>query len=105
MVAKSKSAAAPKAVQHCSRDDVGCQIPRAPGSDHNQKLRTLSRAGHAVEELDLAANPGAESFAKHLSRASRIVALLGAGLSASSGLPTFRQSNSSWNGCLPRGLL
>lgn len=37
-----------------------------------------------------------ESFASHLQSSSRILALLGAGLSASSGLPTFRGAGGLW---------
>ncbi|KAF1832237.1 DHS-like NAD/FAD-binding domain-containing protein [Decorospora gaudefroyi] len=36
------------------------------------------------------------SFQQHLSRSTRILALLGAGLSASSGLPTFRGAGGMW---------
>lgn len=37
-----------------------------------------------------------QSFRDHLARSDRIVALLGAGLSASSGLPTFRGAGGLW---------
>ena len=37
-----------------------------------------------------------ESFRKHLESSNRILALLGAGLSASSGLPTFRGAGGIW---------
>lgn len=37
-----------------------------------------------------------ESFATHLKKSRRIMALLGAGLSASSGLPTFRGAGGMW---------
>ena len=37
-----------------------------------------------------------ESFRKHLESSDRILALLGAGLSASSGLPTFRGAGGLW---------
>jgi NAD+-dependent protein deacetylase sirtuin 5 len=37
-----------------------------------------------------------QSFAEHLQRSTRILALLGAGLSASSGLPTFRGAGGIW---------
>ena len=37
-----------------------------------------------------------ESFSNHLKKSRRIVALLGAGLSASSGLPTFRGAGGLW---------
>ncbi|KAF2468478.1 NAD-dependent deacetylase sirtuin-5 [Lindgomyces ingoldianus] len=37
-----------------------------------------------------------ESFQAHLNRSTRILALLGAGLSASSGLPTFRGAGGLW---------
>lgn len=36
------------------------------------------------------------SFQKHLAQSNRIVAILGAGLSASSGLPTFRGADGMW---------
>jgi NAD+-dependent protein deacetylase sirtuin 5 len=36
------------------------------------------------------------SFSEHLQRSKRIMALLGAGLSASSGLPTFRGAGGLW---------
>ncbi|KAH6652415.1 DHS-like NAD/FAD-binding domain-containing protein [Truncatella angustata] len=36
------------------------------------------------------------SFQKHLATSTRIVAILGAGLSASSGLPTFRSADGLW---------
>lgn len=37
-----------------------------------------------------------ESFQRHLAQSTRILALLGAGLSASSGLPTFRGAGGLW---------
>ena len=37
-----------------------------------------------------------ESFQEHLNKSTRILALLGAGLSASSGLPTFRGAGGLW---------
>jgi NAD-dependent SIR2 family protein deacetylase len=37
-----------------------------------------------------------ESFQAHLSQSTRVLALLGAGLSASSGLPTFRGAGGLW---------
>lgn len=37
-----------------------------------------------------------ESFSAHLQSSKRILALLGAGLSASSGLPTFRGADGLW---------
>ena len=39
-----------------------------------------------------------DSFTKHLASSNRILALLGAGLSASSGLPTFRGAGGMWRG-------
>ncbi|KAF2227346.1 NAD-dependent deacetylase sirtuin-5 [Elsinoe ampelina] len=40
--------------------------------------------------------PDLDSFTQHLQSSSRILALLGAGLSASSGLPTFRGAGGLW---------
>lgn len=37
-----------------------------------------------------------QSFSEHLQKSTRILALLGAGLSASSGLPTFRGAGGIW---------
>jgi NAD-dependent deacetylase sirtuin 5 len=37
-----------------------------------------------------------ESFQAHLSKSTKVLALLGAGLSASSGLPTFRGAGGLW---------
>ena len=37
-----------------------------------------------------------ESFKKHLRRSNRVLALCGAGLSAASGLPTFRGAGGLW---------
>lgn len=45
---------------------------------------------HAIPVADL------QSFSSHLKSSTRIVALLGAGLSASSGLPTFRGAGGIW---------
>jgi NAD-dependent deacetylase sirtuin 5 len=45
-----------------------------------------------------------EDFFVHLKASSRIVALLGAGLSAPSGIPVFRGPGSSWRGIPTRDL-
>ncbi|KAK7186433.1 DHS-like NAD/FAD-binding domain-containing protein [Paraphaeosphaeria sporulosa] len=50
---------------------------------------SASRPG-VVPQQDL------ESFQEHLNKSTRILALLGAGLSASSGLPTFRGAGGLW---------
>jgi len=47
-------------------------------------------ATSAIPQADL------ESFSAHLQSSKRILALLGAGLSASSGLPTFRGAGGLW---------
>ena len=49
-----------------------------------------STAGSIVPPEELA------SFQRHLAQSSRIIALLGAGVSASSGLPTFRGAGGLW---------
>ena len=41
------------------------------------------------------------SFSQHLRNSPRIVALIGAGLSTSSGIPTFRGTGSLWRGFSP----
>lgn len=41
------------------------------------------------------------AFSQHLQNSSRIVALVGAGLSTSSGIPTFRGPGSLWRGFNP----
>ena len=47
-------------------------------------------ASHIVDPTDL------RTFTEHLQGSSRILALCGAGLSASSGLPTFRGAGGLW---------
>jgi NAD-dependent deacetylase sirtuin 5 len=56
---------------------------------------TSASASHATASPEL--DPSAvASFRAHLARSKRIVAVIGAGLSASSGLATFRDSNGLW---------
>ncbi|KAF1813418.1 NAD-dependent deacetylase-like protein sirtuin-5 [Eremomyces bilateralis CBS 781.70] len=50
---------------------------------------------HAVGSTSQASQK-IESFAQHLAQSKRVLALLGAGLSASSGLPTFRGAGGLW---------
>jgi len=52
----------------------------------SQHHRTMS----SIPQADL------DSFSAHLTASTRILALLGAGLSASSGLPTFRGAGGYW---------
>ena len=52
--------------------------------------RTMASSATLVPAADL------ESFSAHLKSSDRILALLGAGLSASSGLPTFRGAGGLW---------
>lgn len=49
-----------------------------------------SSSGIAIDAQDLV------SFHTHLKESRRVLALLGAGLSASSGLPTFRGAGGLW---------
>jgi len=44
----------------------------------------------------VATDANLDSFKEHLQKSNRILALLGAGLSASSGLPTFRGAGGLW---------
>ena len=53
-------------------------------------IRMASSAKSSIPAADL------ESFSAHLQSSDRILALLGAGLSASSGLPTFRGAGGLW---------
>ena len=53
-------------------------------------IRMASSAKPSIPIADL------ESFSEHLKSSDRILALLGAGLSASSGLPTFRGAGGLW---------
>lgn len=46
----------------------------------------------------------ATSFRAYLAGSSRILLFLGAGLSAPSGIPTFRGPNTSWRGLAPRDI-
>lgn len=55
-----------------------------------RRMATTAAKPSAVPPKDL------ESFQQHLAKSTRILALLGAGLSASSGLPTFRGAGGLW---------
>jgi NAD-dependent SIR2 family protein deacetylase len=50
------------------------------------------------EEYSWATQADIDSFIKHLNKSKRILALCGAGLSAPSGIPTYRGSGAYWNG-------
>lgn len=54
------------------------------------KSTTHSMSSSTIPQKDL------ESFTNHLQHSRRILALLGAGISASSGLPTFRGAGGLW---------
>lgn len=56
------------------------------------QLRTLS----TDMTLNKVPTKDCESFTEHLQKSTRILALCGAGLSASSGLPTFRGAGGLW---------
>ena len=59
---------------------------------HQLYLRTISTT-MALNEIP---TKDRESFTEHLKASNRILALCGAGLSASSGLPTFRGAGGIW---------
>ena len=61
---------------------------RATALQHHKTHRAMSSS--TIPEADL------ESFSSHLRSSDRILALLGAGLSAASGLPTFRGAGGLW---------
>lgn len=68
------------AITSCLRRSINLNIP----------LRSMSSKPSPVPAEDL------ESFKQHLRSSKRVLALLGAGLSASSGLPTFRGAGGLW---------
>jgi NAD+-dependent protein deacetylase sirtuin 5 len=57
-------------------------------------------ATYAMTTTQSLTNPS-HSFSQYLRNSSRIVALVGAGLSTSSGIPTFRGTGSQWRGLSP----
>lgn len=63
-------------------------------SSHLPGLHFVKMASTA--RLSTASKADLDSFSEHLRSSSRILALLGAGLSASSGLPTFRGAGGLW---------
>lgn len=64
--------------------------PRLSLNRFSRKMASSSAQSTVVPQADL------DSFQQHLSKSTRILALLGAGLSASSGLPTFRGAGGLW---------
>lgn len=66
-----------------------CSIPKFSLIQTVRRMTSTSQPS-VVPQADL------ESFQEHLNKSTRILALLGAGLSASSGLPTFRGAGGLW---------
>lgn len=69
---------------HTQRHTISLYVSLAMESSANQS----AMSGIPAEDL--------RSFQRHLARSKRILVLLGAGLSASSGLPTFRGAGGLW---------
>jgi hypothetical protein len=79
----------------CVRVRYPNQLPRtlpnrAPKALRFRRPLSLMASSPALSATDL------ESFTTHLQSSRRILALLGAGISASSGLPTFRGAGGLW---------
>jgi len=64
-----------------------------PGHLPPTKTNTMAQPTTTTPSLD---PTSVSSFRQHLSQSKRIVAILGAGLSVASGLPTFRDTNGLW---------
>jgi hypothetical protein len=77
---------------------------QTPHSLHIQFAKTTAailpphhrRMASSAARLSVVPREQLESFQEHLNKSTRILALLGAGLSASSGLPTFRGAGGMW---------
>jgi NAD-dependent deacetylase sirtuin 5 len=67
-------------------------------STRSELQTELENSNHAVYHLGSSLVNSTEDFAVHLKASRRIAILLGAGLSAPSGMPTFRGAGSSWRG-------
>jgi NAD-dependent deacetylase sirtuin 5 len=72
------------------RDPHPLLLTRVPKVRHFGRHLTLMASSSTIPATDL------ESFTAHLQSSHRILALLGAGISASSGLPTFRGAGGLW---------
>jgi hypothetical protein len=73
--------------------------PQAPLLDFHSTISPLKhiiRMASTAARSEVVPQKDLESFQAHLNKSKRILALLGAGLSASSGLPTFRGAGGIW---------
>ena len=73
------------------RPHLGLQYLISSSVTQVWSLRSMATAGASLIPL-----ADYETFSKHLKKSHRVLALLGAGLSASSGLPTFRGAGGLW---------
>lgn len=83
---------------HCHQDT----IDRASVMDHALQPRVDST--DLAPSLSAASYEDLTSFRVYLASSSRVLLFLGAGLSAPSGIPTFRGPNTSWRGLSPRDI-
>lgn len=67
-----------------------CQFYNLPYSRPRRLFHSVKMSGSSIDKAAL------DSFHAHLKQSKRVLALLGAGLSASSGLPTFRGAGGLW---------
>src|SRR5271156_724774 len=72
---------------------IALSKPFPPG---HIRLRMASSSSETSFPTDSISRDDLHSFTDHLQSSTRILALLGAGLSASSGLPTFRGKGGLW---------
>lgn len=82
----SRAAACFPSVLRTTRSSFATQFP----IHQSPKIIKMSASALAIDQKQLA------SFHAHLKQSKRVLALLGAGLSASSGLPTFRGAGGLW---------
>jgi hypothetical protein len=73
-----------------------CLISKRQTSLFNSVSTPKSRAMSQATPKQFASNEKIQDFQRHLESSDRILALLGAGLSAASGLPTFRGAGGIW---------
>lgn len=75
-------------------DDIS--IKSFTDSDVSSSEEETPKVNYLLSDTMLSSSSNLKSFQNHLIFSKRIIALVGAGLSASSGLPTFRGSGGMW---------
>ena len=104
---QQSTATAPSVKRHCCCAQKVCCLLRGSQSDAGQRdnVRMTDTAHTPTKNQDFRADPAFEATRALLRAAQRIAVMSGAGMSAESGVPTFRDAQTGlWSNCRPEDL-